>query len=132
MNKKGISPLIATLILVGLTVSLSVGIGIWSQGITKSKMEGTALSPIIVDFDVEISNVDECETGYHCYVLLITNNENFGVNYLVITTTSEGTETESPEDYYVEAFQSKSFTVSYDENLGKEEVRTRVDVVSLN
>jgi len=132
MEKRGISPLIATLLLVGLTIVLATGIGIWSQGITKSEMDGTELSPIIVDFDVEISSADECEEGYHCYGILITNNENFGVNYLVITSTSEGTETESPEDYYVEPFQSKLFTISYDENLGKEEVRTRVDAVSLN
>ncbi len=132
MEKRGISPLIATLFLVGLTIALATGIGIWSQGITKTKMEGTELSPITVDFDVEISSAGECYEEYHCYGILITNNENFGVNYLVITSTNEGIESESPEDYYVGPFQSKLFTVSYDKGLGKEDVKTSVDAVSLN
>tara|TARA_Y100000310_G_C20621944_1_gene783833 strand:+ start:514 stop:921 length:408 start_codon:yes stop_codon:yes gene_type:complete len=135
MNKKGISPLIATILLVGLTVVLAVGVLNWTRSTTEGLQENVDLSqPVEVSFDAEFRGTENCEQSddTYCYELLITNNENFDVNYLITTITSQGIEIEDIDDYSLGSYESKLFTVYYDQSLGNENVEAKVDVASLN
>ena len=121
--------------LVGLTVFLAVGIFTWTKDTTKDLEEGVDFSqPIEADFDVEFRGVENCEESEetYCYEILITNNVNFNVDYLITTITDLGIEVESPEEYSLGAYESKVFSVYYSKNLGNQNVGAKVDVASLN
>jgi len=133
MKKKGISPLIAIILAVGFVIILSAVIFNYGFGIVDKVIKDSEKSPSIVDFDVEWidSNAGciESEDNY-CYALLITNNEDFTVNYIIITISSEGVEVSGPEDYETSVYESKRFNIYYDKKLGEDiEVKVRAVVM---
>ncbi|MDP2907385.1 MAG: hypothetical protein Q8O03_05585 [Nanoarchaeota archaeon] len=78
MKKKGISPLIATVLIIGFTVALAAIIITWSTGFTKKmqeQTEQTANTQVICATDVifSIESVCKCTSGY-IYKVLIQND----------------------------------------------------------
>lgn len=135
MNKKGISPLIATILIIGLTIIISIVIFTWTRSTVENLQDNVDLSqPVEVSFDAEFKGTDGCSESEedYCYEILITNNENFGVNYLITTITPTGLEIENPTDYSLNAYESEIFEIYYSRDLGNDNVEAKVDVASLN
>lgn len=133
MEKKGISPLVAIILIVGFVIILSVMIFSYGTVILDKVMKDAEKSPSIVDFDVEWIDLNtgciESEDNY-CYALLITNNEDFIVNYIIITISSEGVDVNGPEDYETLSYESKRFNIYYDKKLGEDiEVKVRAVIM---
>ena len=59
MYKRGISPLIITVILVGFVVVMASFIFMWSSGLTKSEMNKQNFNFILYDYGVEYSPFEE-------------------------------------------------------------------------
>ena len=156
MNKRGISPLIISVILVGFVVVLGSFIFIWTSGLTKGEMEKQSFEFEILDYGARASpGVNEegsacfeiCGEGYmggdraycddgagECYCLLIINNEGKNVNYLV-TTTGDGVGTSvcDPDDIELGAYESKVFGIVFDDSIvGTEDLEAEVEAVVLN
>ncbi len=122
MEKRGISPLVISVLLIGFSFVLFITFFAWSSTLTQDSMNDIDFSPNIYDFDVEWSEetYNDCEESAdeYCYVLLVTNNEGFDVEYRVITRSSLGSEVD--EGYSLEAYESDLFVVRYVRSLGKE------------
>lgn len=66
LNKKGISPLIATVLIIGFTVALAAVIMVWGQGFIKGmteKAEATSTLETICATDVAVDVTNACITG---------------------------------------------------------------------
>lgn len=66
LNKKGISPLIATVLIIGFTVALAAVIMVWGQGFIKGmteKAEATSTLETICATDVAVDVTNACVTG---------------------------------------------------------------------
>ena len=122
MKKRGVSPLIISVILVGFSFVLFITVFAWSSTLTKDSIESIEFSPNRLDFKVEWSEEthEDCvgtqET--YCYVLLIENEEGFDVNYRILTKSSKGVEIS--EGYSLGAYESDLFEVTYPKSLGRE------------
>ena len=133
MNKFGVSPLIVSILLIGLTVASATGVLVWVRMTTLELEDDVPLSPININFEVEFKGVENCESSEteYCYEIQIINKENLFVNYLVTTTTPKGKELENPSDYRLGPYASKIFRVYYSRDLGTEDITSKVDVSSL-
>ena len=133
MEKKGISPLIAIILVVGFVIILSFMIFTYGTGIVDKIMKDAEKSPFVVNFDVEWIELNtgciESEDNY-CYALLVTNNEDFTVNYIMITISPEGVEVNGPEDHETSPYESKRFNIYYNKKLGEDiEVKVRAVIM---
>ena len=78
MNKRGISPLIATVLIIGFTVALAAVIMTWGQSFTKGvqeQTEETSTQQITCAQDVMFDLQSVCRSGSD-YTLTIANNGN--------------------------------------------------------
>jgi flagellin-like protein len=85
MKKKGISPLIATVLIIGFTVALAAVIMTWGTGFTKRMQESTEETSDVqitcatdVVFDVK-SACEDTGKGAGYYKLTIANNGNIDI-----------------------------------------------------
>jgi hypothetical protein len=122
MKKRGVSPLIISVILIGFTFVLFITFFSWSSTLTQSSFNDIDFSPSLVDFNVKWSEetYNDCEEtkNNYCYVLLVENEEGFDVNYRVVTRSSKDIEVD--EGYSLGAYESNLFIVHYDNSLGKD------------
>jgi hypothetical protein len=125
VNKKGMSPLIITVILVGFTLVLSTSIFWWTQ----ESVVDTQISNIPTDWrgaeylqfsasfssacDPAVTYDHECTGhGATCYVLLVENEEDNPVNYIIETSGNLGVESCGP--FEVDSYASKLVKVQFD------------------
>ena len=80
----------------------------------------------LLDFKVGYKDADCFIEGEYCYRLIIQNNEEFQLNFIITTITSLGSEISGLEEYYAEPYGQKVFVVSYSKDLGKENIRAEV------
>ncbi|MDD5331843.1 MAG: hypothetical protein PHE43_03420 [Candidatus Nanoarchaeia archaeon] len=76
LNKKGISPLIATVLIIGFTVALAAIIMTWGQSFTKNiqeQTEETANTQLTCTRDVEFKVDKVCLEGGTTYKIYISN-----------------------------------------------------------
>jgi len=86
MKKKGISPLIATVLIIGFTVALAAIIITWSTGFTKkmqTQTEQTANTQVLCATDVVFSIKSVCATT-EGYKVLIQNDGKEAINNWII------------------------------------------------
>ncbi|MBS3172603.1 hypothetical protein J4438_03415 [Candidatus Woesearchaeota archaeon] len=126
--KKGISPLIATVLLVGFTIVMSVFVlvGVSNMGQrTIAEQDKRIATAVVLDFDAKYSpalycdnwtSEIKCNTNGKYYCVLIENQENREVNYRVITQGSLGSEICSPTNINLTGYESKVFAIGFDEN----------------
>jgi hypothetical protein len=133
MNKKGISPLIATILLIGFGTILAFLVFSYGTNVVDDLLKNAERSPIIeLSFDSEwIEENTGCleSIDNYCYSILITNNEGFTVNYIITTITSEGVTLNGPEEYELFSYEPKTFIISYPKELGNEEVNAKIRAV---
>ncbi|MBT4334768.1 hypothetical protein HOD61_03040, partial [archaeon] len=122
VNKKAISPLLVTVLLVGFTIVLSAGIMTWTKTTTQSQMD-IAKEWSEADWyrfsaryhascDDAINYSVSCEgAGSSCYVLLVENKESSSVDYVIETSGNKGIEICGP--FSVEPFASELVQVTY-------------------
>ena len=147
MNKKGVSPLIVTVILIGFVFVMASFIFMWSSGLTKGEMEKQSFTFQILDFGVRaspgvscdddacINNRIDCDDDAEkCYCILIVNEESKNVNYLVTTTGNlSGTSVCDPVDIGLGAYESKVFGIVFNENIvGSGDLVSEIDAVYLD
>ena len=124
MKKRGISPLIATVFLVGMALLTAM---IVMMGGMKSYEQSTAIAEKwiankVLRFSAEWPPRANCTqiyntTGAQCdgdqyYCLLIENRENEVVHYNVVTTGNLGSEVCSPDHFRLEPLESKIFAIA--------------------
>jgi hypothetical protein len=125
--KRGISPLIASVFLFGFAFVIGVIVFLGSSNLNQDIMEQQdrqIATAVILDLDASHSPEADCPTlwaadpkcglgatNYYC--LLIENEENRVVNYMVKSKGSIGMEVCSPENFELQPFQSKVFAVGY-------------------
>lgn len=142
MKKRGISPLIATVILVGFTIVMSIFVlvGMSNMGQrTINDQDKRIASAVVLDFGVKYSPAQYCKglssqvvcnTGKEYYCVLIENKENKKVNYRIITKGSLGSEVCSPDKISLEGYESKVFAVGFDpDNVGVAPITADVEAI---
>ena len=125
VNKKGMSPLIVTIILVGFTLVLSTGIFMWTQ----DSVVGNQIDSIpenwrgaeYLQFSASFSSACDNVTVYDhnctgrgstCYVLLVENEEDNPVNYVIETSGNLGIDSCGP--FEINNYESKLVKVQFD------------------
>ena len=123
VNKKAISPLIMTIILVGFTIVLSVGIFVWTNNLTKDQInvvtkwneaEQYSFSARYVSSCGDESYINCTGNGEKCYVLLVENKEAEPVNYVVETSGNENS-FEICGPFEIGAYEAKLVAVTYND-----------------
>jgi hypothetical protein len=125
--KRGISPLIASIFLFGFAIVIGVIVLMSSTNLNQNIIEDQdrqIAKAVILDLDASHSpdvnctqlwSVEpRCDTGatnYYC--ILIENEENRIINYMVKTKGGKGTEVCSPNNFELQPYQSKVFAVGY-------------------
>jgi len=133
--KRGISPLIATVVLISLVVVFAFGVYTWTTTMIKPLQESAEITKFVdVKVDAKFSEVSNCVVSeqYYCYSLMISNGENFKLGYLINTITSKGQELEDYKEYVLEPYESKIFEIYFDKSLGIEDIRSELDAILLN
>lgn len=119
MNKRGISPLIATVILVGFAIVLSAVV-FTSNPAEKaiSQFEEMQTSAAPIQFSAEYKGDLTCTynpaLGDSCYTLLINNEENIDVGYIIRTLGEDGSADVFGEDVFLSPRESKLVDVTFD------------------
>ena len=87
-----------------------------------------------ITIDARFTEDSNCQSSdlEYCYGLIITNNENFKIAYLITTITSQGMEVENHLDYVLDPYESNIFEVYYNKELGDQTVESKIDAISLN
>ena len=130
MNKRGISPLIASVFIVGLAIILGTTVFISMNNFTKSEIElqeNLMESARIVRFSAWSPKENfECENFKFnsCYKLFIENKEDTEVSYYIVTKGKKG------EDFFEEVklnqLQIKAFEVIFDKEVTGEDIVAEV------
>ncbi len=87
INKKGISPLIATVLIIGFTVALAAVIMVWGQGFIKGmqeKTQSTSDAQLACAQDVVVTVSDACIDGVAGIKVTIKNDGNKNVDSLTL------------------------------------------------
>jgi len=131
LNKKGISPLIATVLLIGFTIALAVLVMSWGQMLFKQTTEQTekiATAQIKCVQEVEIKIVDVTSSAGTLTIRVDNKNEATIKNFIKKVyfdnddiQTIQPTATEADID--LEAYSRKTFTVSYTLSTGATKVK---------
>lgn len=126
--KKGVSPLIASVLLVGFTIVMSIFVlvGVSNMGQrTITEQDKRIATAVVLDFDAKYSPAMycdnwtqeiKCESNGNYYCVLIENSENMLVNYRVVTKGSLGSEVCSPDNIVLNGYESKVFAIGFDPN----------------
>jgi hypothetical protein len=135
MNKRGISPLIISVILVGFTIAIGVTVILWGTNVQKStiKNQETDTKNLgLLNFDAYYKDSNcNAVAGENCYRLLLINHENFDLGFVIKTHTSLGSHISGPENYILGPYDQKTFDISYPAELGVEEVYAEVDAIKI-
>jgi flagellin-like protein len=124
MEKRGISPLIVSVILVGVTIAMAGFIYYWISNATVESQRYSG--PIFIDF--EMRKLADCEDfGGECvsdnsdayYCLLIENKENFDVWYKVKTVGKNGISISDECSPSLGPYDAEIFRVGYNSNIGE-------------
>lgn len=126
MNKRGISPLIVSVILVGSVIIFALVVNVWVNGVYETVKSQRFSNTKFIDFDLQYLSADKCvnsenicmaEGSIDYYCILIKNKENFDVNYIIKTVGLSGIAISEDCDTLLRAFDSKIFRINY--NKGK-------------
>jgi hypothetical protein len=133
MNRKGINPLIVTSILVGLTIVISVTIFGFGTRIQQDAIDANThnLQDLgLVKFSAHYQDAF-CEPGpgNHCYRIFIKNNEDFLMNFVVVTNSPKGAHISGPGGISLGPYEQKVFNITYPNNLGNDSLYAEVDPV---
>ena len=123
MDKRGISPLIATTMLIGMTMVIAVVVFGFGHNVLYSVQEDQELDlkeAGLVNYDAYYKDsVCNVEDGESCYNLLFSSNEGFPLKFSVITHANGGMHLSDSEDYFFEPFEQKIFVIIFPDKLGK-------------
>ena len=136
--KKGVSPLIASVILVGFTIVLAAFMFFNLSSNTRSlfgTVEDTQKSSRLIDFSVKTSPDMDCDkvnykigNGNICYVILVENEMGEEISYIVRTIGDKGVDISQTDKF--EPFISKWVAVSYDKDKVGSNVKAELIPVS--
>jgi hypothetical protein len=126
MSKKGVSPLIASIFLVG--VAMMVGVLVFASTFSLNSnliddQNKKIDSFVLLSFDSKYPRNFNCSSlcagtdvkcnSSNCYCILIENEESQKVNFLVKTKGNFGSELCSPDNFELDRYQSKIFAVGF-------------------
>jgi len=143
MSKKGISPLIASVFLVGFAIVIGVFVFISTFNLNNNLIEDQNKrieGAVLLSFDARYPNKADCASlcdgvdvkcpSNNCYCILLENEENQEVNFIVKTNGEFGSEICSPNNFKLDSFQSKIFAVGFDgSSIGVDNIRSEIDAV---
>ncbi len=143
MNKRGISPLIASVFLVGFAIVIGVFVMISTFNLNSGLIDDQNKkidNAVLLSFDAKYPNNADCAAlcdpsadikcrSNNCYCILLENEENREINFVVKTNGEFGSEVCSPENFELDAFQSKIFAVGFDGSSIGTDIRAEIDAV---
>ncbi len=124
MNKRGLSPLIMTVILVGITITIGVFIIGFGHDIVYSTQQNQELDLVkagLVNYDVYYKDINcsgQVNLNESCYGMTFVNKEGFALRFGVTTHAEFGVHVGNPENYFLDAYEQKVFIISYPSDLG--------------
>ena len=127
MDKKGISPLVMAVILVGITITVGVVIVGFGHNIVYSTQQNQELDLVkagLVNYDTYYKDAEcneedpEVPKGNSCYRMLFSNGEKFPLKFSVVTHAEFGVHVSGPDEYLLNAYEQKVFIISYPSDLG--------------
>ncbi len=135
MDKRGISPLIATVLLVGFTIVLAAYLFSSNIGGKVIKTAETMQeSSELIQFSAEYSDVNctvDTLSGDKCYSLLIKNEESKDVGYIIRTIGNIGSDVYS-KDVLLSSRESKLIEVTFNCNkVGCENNNVKAEVIPI-
>jgi len=125
MRSRGVSPLLASVFLVGLAIIIGVVVMMFGKGVAEREIDITQQAldrPLVVRFNAEWKDVNGTPEAILCssdpdddasYYLLIENIESSDISYIVKTTSDLGMDVCGP--FKIEAYNSKLVYVTYNE-----------------
>lgn len=125
MNKRGINPLIATTLLVGMTFVIGIVVMGFGHNLLYSAQQeqGENLQNVgLVNYDAYYRDevCDETQTE-DCYRMLFSSNEDSALKFNVITHAEGGIYFSESDEYFLEPFEQKIFTIYFPKELGDAE-----------
>ena len=143
-NKRGISPLIATVLIIGFTIVLAALVITWGTNLFKGAQDRTsenaelslACTEVLTSLDLTINNLDEAAGTFD---LVMDNGAQRALKGFVLRvyntdeTSADTIDTaELTEDYTLEGNNLRTFPISYDtvlvENVVKIGVKPKVNI----
>ena len=142
MTKRGISPLIATAFLIGMSILVGTIVLLWGFE-TQENVIGMAdkwVETRVLEYSAKWPDLANCTAlydigevqceGNRYYCILIENLESEVVNYLIVTKGSLGSEICSPDHFELNPYESKVFVVQVNnETVGEESLVAEVSAV---
>jgi hypothetical protein len=144
MFKRGISPLIASVFLIGFAIVIGIFVFASTFNLNANLMEDQDKrieSAVLLSFDAKYPhNFEDCAAlcggvgvkcpSSNCYCVLIENEENEKINFFVKTNGEFGSEICSPDNFELESFQSKIYAVGFDgSTIGINRITSEVNAV---
>src|SRR3989344_2580762 len=85
MQKRAISPLIATILLIGFTVAIATSIMLWSRGLTESAIESASKSQLKLSCtqDIEIDVKKSCYTNKQVEIIVENKKGSVSGGFLI-------------------------------------------------
>jgi len=128
MNKKGINPLIASVLLIGVVIVAGVIIFVWGTNLQKTTIDRQETDTArlgLTRFSSSFADT-ECtpEDKKYCYRLLIKNTENFPISVTVLTHTDSGSDVSA--GYILNEFDRKIITVNYVSSIGSSNIKSEI------
>ena len=143
MKKRGVSPLLASVILVGFTITFAAFMFFNLSGTTKGTLgtvEDLKESSRLIDFKISLSPEISCDdiadqnfsigNGDKCYSLLIENQMNEDISYVVRTIGDRGVQIANTPVF--PAFSSKWIAVSYYEDVVGTENSVNAEIIPVS
>jgi len=135
MNKRGISPLIATVLLIGATIALAALVMIWSQNLFKSTTESTGKgieAEMVCASDVQF-NIDRAIGIAGSTVVTITNSADIQIEEFIARVHKDDetiqvvTGVKASDGSGLGPYNTKSYTITYD--VEGDGVATKIELV---
>jgi len=126
MNKRGMSPFIISIILIGVVIVFAVIFNLWVSGVFDTAKNQQFSNFRYFDFEINyINDLTKCigsenrcfSEGSDFYCLVIYNEENLDVEYVIKTVGTEGISVVNDCDTLLTAYESKIFRIDYDSNV---------------
>lgn len=85
MQKRAISPLIATILLLGFTIAIATSIMLWSRNITESALESAGKSQLKLSCvqSIELNVKKSCYSGNQIQVIVENKKEDINGGFLI-------------------------------------------------
>jgi flagellin-like protein len=116
MNKKGISPLIATVLLIGATIALAALVMVWSQNLFKSTTDRTkaGIEAEMICTEVQFRVDSAVGTDTTSTLRIVNNGDHDIVDFVARVYEGDDVELGSVDGETLSSYGSEEYTITYE------------------